>query len=292
MNDNMIKAVELVMNTLETIKMKVIALKPGKYSSRIGEITIYSDEDFDKLSGNEIQKITKNIVDQTMDRYFGVNKAPIYVLSFKDAVKYNIPCIENKNTIGSTSILFSSNKLKKHVDINKIKSFSDMNDIENNEQNIGELLKLYFNNVTKIPNKELKSEGTLILMDANISKLYNININFGVLSSLLTKSVFYYSYVVHETIHNLQFNDVKNDPNAADIMTQGNYDPLNEGKGSTPEEIIKRNEIYRIQSYLLNPMEAEAMSEQRNFISSIKQNKSMEKYVKSALKSVGLIYDV
>jgi hypothetical protein len=285
----MIKAVKLAMNKLENKNIEANALKPGETNSRIGKITIYSNEDFNKLSENELQKITKNIVNQTIDKYFGVNKLPIYVFTFKDAAKYGIRDIEKGNIQGITYCLFSSNKLKQYVDIDKLKSYSSMNNIENNEQTIKELLDLYFNNIPKISINELKPEGTLILMDASIDKLYKFP-SYGKLMSLITQSVLYYSYVVHETIHTLQFNDVKNDFKNTNNITQGYYNKLNENKGIFNKNL--RNSFYQHQSYILNTMETESMSEQRNFILSIKRSEYIDQRVKLALKSANFIHKV
>jgi effector-binding domain-containing protein len=292
---SMIKVVKFIMKTLETRKLKANALKPGEANSRIGRVTIYSDKDFDKLSVNELQKITKNIVNQTIDRYFGVNKLPVYVLTFKDAAKYNIPDIEKRSVVGITHNLQSSNKLKQYVD--KIKSFSNSNNIENNEQKIGEVLELYFDKLIQISINNLKPEGALILMDTSVDKIHKsnnaiIDFKYTTLMSLITKSVYYYSCIVHETIHSMQYNDVKNNYKDINNIMQGYYDESNKNKGDDIVDKIRRNKQYRLQSYIFNNMETEAMSEQRNFILLIKRNEVIEERVKSALKSVNFIHDI
>jgi hypothetical protein len=80
---NMIKAVRLVMRKLEHKQVEESAIRPGEYNSRIGRIRVYSEEEFNKLTGKDIQKISKDIVDKTLKGTSGNSTQ-----KYKSMIKY------------------------------------------------------------------------------------------------------------------------------------------------------------------------------------------------------------
>jgi hypothetical protein len=294
---NMIKIIKLIMKKFEDKNIENNSIQPGTYNSRIGKVRIYSKEEFDKLSKNEIQIITKDIVNKTLNSYLGINRLPVYVFAFKKADS-SIPGIGKINQMGSAYPLIVGPGIDLK-NVNEIIKLSNSGNMDGDENSIKSELIKYLGSDIGNP-KNVKTVGSLILLDANIYKYEKLYPAYIKLHKILSPSLLYFSYVVHETVHTLQLNDVKNNFIEREKLTKGYYGKSDSEKFITEdrkkyeeqETANKYNSGYFMQSYLLNNQEAESITEQRNFIFSIKRNPLIEFYVKRQLSLVGFIHRV
>jgi hypothetical protein len=293
---NMIKVVKLVMRKLDIKNIEANTIEPGIYNSRIGKITVYSKKDFDNLSGNEIQKISKDIMNKTLDKYFGLNRLPVYIFAFKNAETYKILSVGEPGVMGIAFPLMSGPQIDTN-NINRLRDISNSDRIEGNESDIANRLIKYDRDLQKSNVNQLIPEGSIILVDGNIYKAEKAGALYKVLIKLITPSVFYYGFIVHETIHTIQTNDIKNNfKNIKNIqkgyMNNTYSDIRNLDRNTNIIHETQINANYGLQSYLLNNREAESMIEQRNFILSIKRNPIIEKLVKFNLFNMNFIHKV
>jgi hypothetical protein len=185
-----------------------------------------------------------------------------------------------------------------NVDNDNIKKLIDIsisNNIDGNENRIRDIINQYLIEVNSTKNiNNLAMVGSIILLDGNVYKIQS-DPACKKLIDLLTPSVFYYSYIVHETIHSIQINDLGNKFIHETNISKGYY----KGTGLDNENFMRRGGIsnpdnveYTLQSYYFNNKEAESHIEQRNFILSIKRNPIIELFVRKYLSRIGFVYKI